>query len=132
MDNISRLAKEEFASRLGRELTDEEAAEHAMHLRRFAAFLIDCAKDTVLMEKLGVKREGEASAAPRAADNTTQNDGKPLQMRSLPEVDPPTASSRDALPHRDSSAVAASASPAGPAVSLPQPVTTGAPLDGSQ
>ena len=45
MDTLAAWVKNAYRPKLGRPLSDEEAAELAMHLRRFAAFLIDCAKD---------------------------------------------------------------------------------------
>ena len=134
MDEVTRLTKEAFEPKLGRAMTDEEAAEYALHMRRFAAFLLDCARDEQLMERLGLKREGEGRVAPRAVDSTTFEGGNAVRTPLLVETDPPTGvPSRDALPHRDPSASLASASPAGqPAASQPiQRVTTGATVDGS-
>ncbi len=105
MDNIAHYAKEAFEPKLGRPLTDTEAAELAMHLRRFAAFLIDCAKDTALMQRLGMKREGEGSAGARVVNNTSENAGKPLRSPFPARADVPTGvPSRNTLPHCDSSA----------------------------
>ena len=42
MDTLEELARQAFEPKLNRPMTDEEAAEYAMHVRRFAAFLIDC------------------------------------------------------------------------------------------
>ena len=134
MDDVTRRTKEAFEPKLRRPMTDDEAADFAMHMRRFAAFLIDCAKDEALMNRLGLKREEGPSAGRRVADNTSQNSRKPLRARTSAKIVPPTgAPSRDVLPHRDPSASTASAAPAGqPATPEPiQRVTTGATIDGS-
>ncbi len=131
MDNIAQYAKEAFGPKLGRPLTDNEAAELAMHLRRFAAFLIDCAKDTALMERLGMEREGEGSAGARVVNNTSENAGKPLRSPFPARADVPTgAPSRNALPHCDSSAPDSSAGQLA-LESLSRPATAGATIDGS-
>lgn len=136
MDRIAQLAKEEFSLRLRRSVTDEEAAEHAMHLRRFAAFLIDCSKDKALMARLrltvGEKRGVAPSVALRAMNSTSLEGGNPVRAPLLAETDPPTASSGDALSPRDSSALAASAAPAEqPTATLINQSTTGASVNGS-
>ncbi len=134
MDTLAAWAKGAYKSQIGRELTDDEVAEFAMHMRWFAAFLLDCAQDTQLMEQLGSRMEGEASVAPPAVDNTTLEAGNAVREPLLSETVPPTgASSRDALPHREPSASLASASPAGQpaAPQAIQRVTTGVTVDGS-
>jgi hypothetical protein len=103
MDSITQYAKEAFKPKLGRPLTDNEAAEFAMHLRRFAAFLIDCSKDDALMASLGLRKGEAGSVAPRAVDNTTQNGQEPQERPISIERIPPTAPPRDTS-HRESSA----------------------------
>ncbi len=137
MDTLTAWAKEAFEPKVGRALTDDEAAEFAMHLRRFAAFLIDCSKDKTLMARLRLKagQEGSVapSVAPRAMNSTSLEGRNPVRAPRLAVTDPPTASSRDALLHRVSSASLASASPAGQPAGphLIQHITTGATADGS-
>ncbi len=105
MDELTRYVKEAFEPKLGRPMPDEEAADFAMHLRRFAAFLIDCSKDEVLMDRLGLRKKAELPrAAPRVADSTTQGDGNPPGAHLPALAGPPTGSSRDVSSHRDSSA----------------------------
>lgn len=103
MDSIAQYAKEAFEPKLGRPLTESEAAEFAMHLRRFAAFLIDCSKDDALMTRLGLRKDATGRVAPRAVDNTTGTDRNPQETRLSVLTGPPTAPSRNTL-HRESSA----------------------------
>jgi len=125
MDTVTRLAREAFEPKLGRPMTDDEAAEYAMHLRRLAAFLLDCAQDPELLERLGVRREGEGRAAPRVVNSTTQNDGRPPGERVLARTDTPTGAPLHDSTHRESiasPAVSAAATPAG-TVTAPLHVT---------
>ncbi len=122
MDTVTKLAREAFEPKLGRPMADDEAAEYAMHLRRLAAFLLDCAQDPELLERLGVRREGEGRAAPRAIDSTTPNDGNPLPARLPTRTAAPTGAPLRDSTHRESSAfpaVSAAAVPADPVQATP-------------
>jgi len=92
VDEITQLTKEAFEPKLGRPMPDEEAAEFAMHLRRLAAFLIDCSKDEALMDRLGLREKAELPRAElRVADSTTQADGNPPGAHLPALAGPPTA-----------------------------------------
>jgi len=130
MNDFEADVRATYEALAGRALADIEVAEIGLALRQLATFLIECGRDEDLMARLGLPPR----VAPRAAENTSQNDGSPLGMRLPAETAPPTgAPSRDVSSHRDPSASIASASPAGqPAPPQPiQRVTTGATVDGS-
>jgi hypothetical protein len=88
----------------GKSLTDAEVADIALTLRQFAAFLIDCAMDAELMERLGLKRAGEGSVGTRVANNTTRSTGDPLREPLPAKTNPPTGAPLRDFTHHESSA----------------------------
>lgn len=106
MNDFNSDVKAVYEELTGRALSTDEVAEIALALQQFAAFLIDCGQDEALRGAMGISiPQIQASAAPRAVDNTSQSD-RLAQGEPAPQVAPtPTGASISvAEPREDASA----------------------------